>query len=74
MAGEWEAVKKGGMQMKTVLLIVMLTIAVGLAGCPYNHGHDYNRDRQYRNDDRNRDSEHHDRDNRGHEQDHEHHQ
>jgi uncharacterized protein YxeA len=60
--------------MKKVLMIVMLIIAMGLVGCPYNRGHDFDRDREYRNDDRNRDYEHHDRDNRDHDQDHEHHQ
>ena len=34
--------------MKTVLMIVMFVIAMGLVGCPHNRGHD---------------SEHHDRDN-----------
>jgi len=57
--------------MKKVLMIVMLIIAMGLVGCPYNRGHDYDRDREYRHDDRDRDHEHHDRDNRDHEQDHE---
>ena len=49
--------------MKKVLWIVMLIIAMGLVGCPHNRGHDYDRDREYRNHDRDRDHEHHDRDN-----------
>ena len=60
--------------MKKVLMIVMLIIAMGLVGCPYNRGHDSDRGREYRNQDRGRDYEHHDRDDRDHDQDHEHHQ
>jgi len=64
---ELEAVGKEGLQMKKVLVIVMLIIAMGLVGCPYNRGHDSDRDREYRNRDRDRDYEHHNRDNRDHE-------
>jgi hypothetical protein len=60
--------------MKNVLMILMLIIAVGLVGCPYNRGHDSDSNREYRNDNRNRDHEQHDRDNRDHEQDRDHHQ
>ena len=45
----------------------MLIIAMGLVGCPYNCGHDYDRGCEYRNRDRDRDNEHHNRDNRDHE-------
>ena len=44
--------------MKRVLLIVMLIIAIGLAGCPRRN---YDRDR--RDQDRGHDNEHRDRDN-----------
>ncbi len=52
---------KEGLQMKKVLMIVMLIIAMGLLGCPHNRGHDYDRDRH--DQDRGRDYEHHDHDN-----------
>src|SRR4030042_5858520 len=55
------------LQMKKVLVIVMLIIAMGLVGCPHSRGHDSDRDREYRNRDRDRD-----RDNRDHGRDHEH--
>ncbi len=58
--------------MKKVLMIVTLIIAMGLVGCPHRRGHDYDRDREYRNRDRDRDYGHHDRDNRDHGQDREH--
>jgi hypothetical protein len=59
--------------LSSEMIVVMLIIAMGLVGCPYNRGHYSDRDREYRNDDRNRDHEHHDRDNGDHDQDHEHH-
>ena len=31
--------------MKKVLMIVMLIIAMGLVGCPYDRGHESDRDR-----------------------------
>jgi hypothetical protein len=62
---ELEAGRKEGLQMKKVLVIVMLIIAMGLVGCPRRY---YDRDRH--DDDRGRyeqnrghDYEHRDRDN-----------
>jgi hypothetical protein len=78
---ELKAVRKEALQMKKVLMIVMLIIAMGLVGCPRRYNDDRyenNRDRyeheRDRNDqDRGRDYEGHDRDNHDHEQDHERH-
>jgi hypothetical protein len=50
--------KKEGLQMKRVLVIAMVIIAIGLVGCPPRY---YDRDRHER--DRGHDGEHHDRDN-----------
>ena len=50
--------KKEGLQMKRVLVIVMLIIAIGLVGCPRRN---YDRDR--RDQDRGHDTERRDRDN-----------
>jgi hypothetical protein len=69
---ELKAAKKEGLQMKKVLVIVMLIIAMGLVGCPpryydrdrhhQDRGHDYeHRDRH--DQDRGHDYEHRDRDN-----------
>ena len=69
---EFIAVRNEVLQMKKVLVIVMLIIAMGLVGCPHNRGHDSDRDREYRNRERDRDYEQHDRDDRDHDQDHEH--
>jgi hypothetical protein len=55
---ELKAVRKEVLQMKKVLLIVMLIIAIGLVGCPRRY---YDRDRH--DQDRGHDREHHDRDN-----------
>jgi hypothetical protein len=55
---ELKAVRKEVLQMKKVLVIVMLIIAMGLVGCPRRY---YDRDRH--DQDRGRDSEHRDRDN-----------
>jgi hypothetical protein len=63
-----KTLKKEGLQLKRVLMIVMLIIAIGLVGCPRRS---YDRDR--RDQDRGHDYEHHERDNQGHEQDHEQH-
>jgi hypothetical protein len=68
---ELKAAKKEGLQMKKVLVIVMLIIAMGLVGCPpryydrdrhdQDRGHDYeHRDRH--DQDRGHDYEHRDRD------------
>jgi hypothetical protein len=54
---ELKAVRKEVLQMKKVLLIVMLIVAIGLAGCPRRY---YDRDRH--DQDRGHDREHHDRD------------
>ncbi len=64
---ELKAVRKEVLQMKKVLMIVMLIIAMGLVGCPFIRGHNSDRDHQYRNRDRDHEYEHHDRDNRDHE-------
>jgi hypothetical protein len=53
-----KTLRKEGLQMKRVLVIVMLIIAIGLVGCPRRY---YDRDRQDR--DRGHDYEHRDRDN-----------
>jgi|GEM_PF-626650 thioredoxin-related protein len=50
--------KKEGLQMKRVLVIVMLIIAIGLVGCPRRYD-----DRDRHDQDRGHDYEHHDRDN-----------
>jgi hypothetical protein len=57
-----KTLKKEGLQMKRVLVIVMLIIAIGLVGCPRRY---YDRDRhdQDRGHDRGHDTEHRDRDN-----------
>jgi hypothetical protein len=57
-----KTLKKEGLQMKRVLVIVMLIIAIGLVGCPRRY---YDRDRhdQDRGHDRGHDYEHRDRDN-----------
>jgi hypothetical protein len=55
---ELKAVKKEVLQMKKVLVIVMLIIAMGLVGCPRRY---YDRDRH--DQDRGHDYEHRDRDN-----------
>jgi hypothetical protein len=55
---ELKAFRKEVLQMKKVLLIVMLIIAIGLVGCPRRY---YDRDRH--DQDRGHDREHHDRDN-----------
>jgi len=55
---ESKAVRKEVLQMKKVLLIVTLIIAIGLVGCPRRN---YDRDR--RDQDRGHDYEHRDRDN-----------
>jgi hypothetical protein len=57
---ELKAVRKEVLQMKKVLVIVMLIIAMamGLVGCPRRY---YDRDRH--DQDRGHDREHHDRDN-----------
>jgi hypothetical protein len=57
---ELKADRKEVLQMKKLLVIVMLIIAMGLAGCPRRH---YDRDRH--DHDRGHDYEHHDRDNDG---------
>ena len=54
---ELKAVRKEVLQMKKVLLIVMLIVAIGLVGCPRRY---YDRDRH--DQDRGHDREHHDRD------------
>jgi hypothetical protein len=54
---ELKAAKKEGLQMKKVLVIVMLIIAMGLVGCPPRY---YDRDRH--DQDRGHDYEHRDRD------------
>ena len=59
--------RKEMLQMKKVLLIVMLIIAIGSVGCPRRN---YDRDR--RDQDRGHDYEHRDRDNHDREQDREH--
>jgi hypothetical protein len=55
---ELKAVRKEVVQMKKVLVVVMLIIAMGLVGCPRRH---YDRDRH--DHDRGHDYEHRDRDN-----------
>jgi hypothetical protein len=55
---ELKAVRKEVLQMKKVLVIVMLIIAMGLVGCPRRY---YDRDRH--DQDRGHDYEHRDRDN-----------
>jgi hypothetical protein len=55
---ELKAVRKEVLQMKKVLVIVMLIIAMGLVGCPPRY---YDRDRH--DQDRGHDDEHRDRDN-----------
>jgi hypothetical protein len=55
---ELKAVRKEVLQMKKVLVIVMLIIAMGLVGCPPRY---YDRDRH--DQDRGHDREHRDRDN-----------
>jgi hypothetical protein len=55
---ELKAVRKEVLQMKKVLVIVMLIIAMGLVGCPRRY---YDRDRHDK--DRGHDYEHRDRDN-----------
>ena len=55
---ELKAVRKEVLQMKKVLVIVTLVIAMGLVGCPRRY---YDRDRH--DQDRGHDHEHHDRDN-----------
>jgi ribosomal protein L20 len=55
---ELKVVRKEVLQMKKVLVIVMLIIAMGLVGCPRRY---YERDRQ--DQDRGHDYEHRDRDN-----------
>jgi hypothetical protein len=55
---ELKVVREEVLQMKKVLLIVMLIIAIGLVGCPRRY---YDRDRH--DQDRGHDREHHDRDN-----------
>jgi hypothetical protein len=55
---ELKAVRKGVLQMKKVLMIAMLIIAMGLVGCPRRY---YDRDRH--DHDRGHDYEHRDRDN-----------
>jgi hypothetical protein len=54
---ELKAVRKEVLQMKKVLMIVMLIIAMGLVGCPPRY---YDRDRH--DQDRGHDYEHRDRD------------
>jgi hypothetical protein len=55
---ELKAVREEVLQMKKVLVIVMLIIAMGLVGCPRRY---YDRDRH--DQDRGHDYEHRDRDN-----------
>jgi hypothetical protein len=57
---ELKAGRKEGLQMKKVLVIVMLIIAMGLVGCPRRY---YDRDRH--DHDRGHDYEHRDRDRDG---------
>jgi hypothetical protein len=54
---ELKVLRKGVLQMKKVLVIVMLIIAMGLVGCPPRY---YDRDRH--DQDRGHDYEHRDRD------------
>jgi len=64
-----KTLKKEGLQLKRVLVIVMLIIAIGLVGCPRRS---YDRDRH--DQDRGHDYEHRDRDKDDHDKDdHEHH-
>ena len=55
---ELKAVMKEVLQMKKVLMIIMLIVAMGSVGCPLRY---YDHDRQ--DHDRGHDGEHHDRDN-----------
>ena len=60
---ELKAVRKEVLQMKKVLVIVMLIIAMGLVGCPRRHydrdRHDHDRGRDHEQRDRDRDDREH---------------
>ena len=60
---ELKVVRKEVLQMKKVLVIVMLIIAMGLVGCPRRHydrdRHDHDRGRDHEQRDRDRDDREH---------------
>ena len=60
---ELKAVRKEVLQMKKVLVIVILIIAMGLVGCPRRYydrdRHDHDRGRDYEHRDRDRDDREH---------------
>ena len=60
---ELKAVMKGVLQMKKVLVIVMLIIAMGLVGCPRRYydrdRHDHDRGHDHEERDRDRDDREH---------------